>query len=92
MLVPWRALTRRHLATAQWSREAEQKIRRLAEEELQESSERDFQAYGAPLDNMTAFKYLGRVMTEGDEDWPILAGILQKMSKSWGQMSRILSR
>ena len=34
-----------------------------------ESSERAFQAYGEPLENVTAFKYLVRVITAGDDDW-----------------------
>ena len=59
MLFPWRALNRRHLATDQWTRGAEQKIRRLAEEELREILERGFQAYGTTLENVTAFKYQG---------------------------------
>ena len=92
MLVPWSALNRRHLATAQFARGAERKIRRIEEEELLEISERAFQAYGCPLDNVTAFKYLGRVMTAGDYDWPVLVCNLQKARKSWGRMSRILSR
>ena len=65
MLVPWCDLNRRHLSTVQCAREAEPKRRRREEEELWESSERDFQAYGKPLENLTAFKYLGRVMTAG---------------------------
>ena len=69
MLMPWRALNRRHVATAQCGRGAEKKRRRLSEEELRESLERVFQAYGAPLDNVTAFKYLGRVMTARNDDW-----------------------
>ena len=39
-----------------------------------------------------AFKYLGRVITAGDDDWPVLVGNLQKARKSWGRLSRILSR
>ena len=46
MLVPWRTLNRRHLITAQCTRGAERKRRQLAEEELRESMERAFQAYG----------------------------------------------
>ena len=71
---------------------AERKIRRLAEEELREISERAFQAYGCPLENVMALKYLGRVITVVDDDWPVLVGNLQKARKSWGRMSRILSR
>ena len=75
-----------------YSRGAEQKIRRLAEEELRESSERAFQAYGAPLENVTSFKDLGRVMTVGDDYWPEVVGNLQKVRKILGQISRILIR
>ena len=70
----------------------EQKRRRLAEEEIRESSERAFQAYGAPLENVTSFKYMGRVMTVGDDYWPKVVGNLQKVRKIWGQISRILIR
>ena len=41
---------------------------------------------------MTAFKYLGRVMTAGDDDWPTVSGNPQKSRKSWVRMSRILIR
>ena len=56
MLVPWRALTGRQLATTQCPRGAEWKQQRLAEEELHEISERAFQTYGKPLYNMIALK------------------------------------
>ena len=65
MLVPWRDLNGRNLATAQCNRGAEWNRRRLVEEELQDILERDFQAYGTPLENVTAFKYLGRLMVAG---------------------------
>ena len=38
------------------------------------------------------FKYLGRVLTEGDDDWPAVAGNLAKAQKSWGRLQGILSR
>ena len=41
---------------------------------------------------MTTFKYLVRMMTAGDDDWPEVTGNLQMSRKSWGRMSRILSR
>ena len=41
---------------------------------------------------MTAFKYLGQVMTAGDYDWPEVLGNLQRAKNSWGRWSRILSR
>ena len=41
---------------------------------------------------MTAFIYLGRVMTVGDDDWPEVVGKLQKVRKIWGWLLQILSR
>ena len=57
---------------------------------MRESKERAFQAYGAPLENATAFKYLVRVMTVGYDDWPAVVGNLHMARNSWGQLSRIL--
>ena len=88
-LVPWYALKEMHLTTAQWDRGVEQKIRRLAEEELREILERAFQAYDTPLDNVTEFKYMGRVMKSVDVDWPTVSGIIHKEKKSLWRMLRI---
>ena len=57
-----------------------------------ESTERDFEAYREPLVNVTAFKYLGWVLTAGDDDWPAVVGNLSKAKKIWGWLSRILSQ
>ena len=62
------------------------------EEELKESTERAFDAYGAPLEILTVFKYLVQVMTAGDDDWSALVGNLQSSRKSWGDLLQILSR
>ena len=91
-LVPWRTLNGRHIATAHCARGEEWKRSWLAEEELSEITERAFQAYGEPLENVTAFRYMGRVMTVGDDDWPAVVGNLQRKRKSWGRLSHILSR
>ena len=92
MLVTWRTLNGRHHATAQCKKGAERKRRRIAEAELRDSTERAFEAYGNPLETVLKFKYLGQVITEGHEDWPEVAGNLLKARKSWGSLSRILSR
>ena len=59
---------------------------------MRKSTERDFEAYGTPLENVTAFKYLGRVMTAGDDDWPVVVDKSHKERKIWGRLLRILSR
>ena len=60
--------------------------------ELQESSERAFQAYGELLETVTSFNYLGRVMKAGDEDCTVVTGNLRKAWKIWTWMTRILGR
>ena len=64
----------------------------MAKVELRDSTERDFEAYGKPLETVSTFKYLGRVMTAGDDDWTAVAGNLVKARKSWGSLPQILGR
>ena len=64
----------------------------MVEEELWKSLERAFQAYGEPLETVTLFKYMGRVLTVGDDNWPTVAGNLRKDRKNWTWMKRILIR
>ena len=71
---------------------AERKRRRLAETELRESTEMAFEDYGKKLEAVPSFKYLGRILTAGDDDWPAVAGDLGKARKSWGRLKRILNR
>ena len=48
---------------------AEQKRRRLAETETREKTERVFHAYGKPMEAVSEFRYLGRLLTATDNDW-----------------------
>ena len=41
---------------------------------------------------VTEFRYLGRVMTNTDNDWPAVAGNLKKARVTWGRLARILGR
>ena len=92
MLVHWRALNGRNPGTAQCNKGVERKIRRLAEAETWESTERAFEAYGVPIKNVTEFKYLGRVLTANNGDWPAVVGNLGNERRSWGRLSRVLGR
>ena len=92
MLVPWRALNGRHTSTAQCARGVERKRRRLAEAGRRESSDQAFEAYVEPIQNFLAFIYLGRVLTTGGNGWLAVLGNLGKAWKSWGRLSRVLSR
>ena len=55
MMFPRWALNGSHPSTAQCARGADCNRQRIAEEELRESSERAFEAYGETLENVTAF-------------------------------------
>ena len=92
MQVPRRALNGSHLGTAQCVKGAERKRRRLAEAETRENLEWDFEAYEAPIESVSEFKYLGRILTATDDDWPAVVGNLRKARRSWGRMARVLSR
>ena len=92
MLVPWRSLNGRHKSTAMCRSGEERKRRRLAETGIWESMEMAFEVYGEKLKTVPSFKYLGRILTTGDNDWPEVAGNLRKARKSWRRLQRILSR
>ena len=59
---------------------------------MRDSSERALEEYGEQMENVTAFKYLGRVLTAVDDDWLAVVGNLGKARNSWGRLLRILSR
>ena len=52
----------------------------------------DFQAYSRPLVKVLEFKYIGRVMTVSDDDWPEVVVNLRKSRRRWERISRILGR
>ena len=51
-----------------------------------------FSAYGCPLEMVSSFKYLGRVISAADNDWPVVVKNLAQARKFCSRMSRILSR
>ena len=56
------------------------------------TSEKAFHAYGTKVRAVTEFKYLGRVLTHTDDDWPAVAGNIRKARARWGWLARILGR
>ena len=49
-------------------RGAEKKRRRLAEAEVRDSAEMAFEFYGEQLQAVSSFKYMGRILTEREND------------------------
>ena len=64
----------------------------LAVEETRAGTEASFRAYGRPLTNVMAFKYLDSILTATDSDWPTVVANLRKARKKWVRVSRILRR
>ena len=79
--------TQEHHDVQEWGGEKET---RLAESEIRESTEMAFEVYGEQLKTAPSFKCLGRILTEGDDNWPAVAGNLGKARKSWVRLQRIL--
>ena len=42
------------------------------------ATEREGLAYGKKMQEVTEFWYLGRILTNTDDDWPAVAGNLRK--------------
>ena len=74
-----KALNGRHLETNQCKTGAERKLRRLAAAEGEAATERAFNAYGRRLNSVKEFRYLGRVLTATDDDWPAVERNLLRM-------------
>ena len=45
---------------------------------MRENLERAFHAYGKPMKAVSEFRYLGRLLTTTDDDWPAVAGNIRK--------------
>ena len=54
--------------------------------------ERAFHAYGKSMEAVSEFRYLGRLLTATDDDWPAVAGNIRKARVSWGRLARVLGR
>ena len=64
----------------------------MAETETRENSERAFKAYGEPMEAVSEFRYLVRLLTATDDDWPAVSGNINKARRSWGWLARVLGR
>ena len=92
MIVAWRVINGKHQATAMCCRGEERRRKRRREKEEYKKTMVDFQAYGIPLVSVSEFKYLWRVLTALDDDWPSVEGNLWRAQKWWAQMLQVLGR
>ena len=87
-----KALNGRHLGTLQCKKGVERKRQQLAETETPENAEWAFHTYRKPTEAVSEFRYLGRLLTATDDDWPAVAGNIRKERVSWGRLARVLGR
>ena len=67
-----------------------EQARRLRE--CTEAQNIEFTALGSALGKVHEFRYLGRILTERDSDWPALRRNLSRARQRWGRISRLLAR
>ena len=65
---------------------------KLAAEEERTVTSRVFSAYGRPLDMVISFRYLGRMISAADGDWPAVIRNLEKAQVVLRRMMRTLTR
>jgi hypothetical protein len=92
MFVPRPAVYTTHPNTAMCKNGTDRKRQRLAIAEARQAKEHVLTARGVPLETVSIFKYLGRLLSNTDEDWPAVYANLRKARKSWARISRILAR
>ena len=49
-------------------------------------------AYGLPLTEVSSFKYLGRVLSASDDDWPAVIWNLRRVRQKWVYLSQVIRR
>jgi hypothetical protein len=54
-------------------------------------SETVFLVNGLPIKTVPEFKYLGRMLSNDDSDWPAVKRAVQRAQVTWGRLGRILS-
>ena len=92
MFVLWASLNRCHPTTALCVQGAKQKNPRLEEDEARAGAETSLQAYGWTLETVISFKYLKRLITKTEDDWPEVIVNLQEARRSWSRILWILGR
>ena len=92
MLVMWQSLNGMHRRTAHCKKGEEQKRRSLVAKEERAITPRSFSTYGRILEMTTSFRYLGRVISAADNNWPEVVRNLAKARAVWKRVARILIR
>ena len=81
-----------HKGTQMCERARQRAVKRRQVQGNREAAEVVFEINGQPIETVRQFKYLGRVLSNDDDDWPAVRANIQKARWRWGQVAQILSR
>ena len=92
MSVPWAAINRRQPATSLYAQGTESNRRSLAEDESRAGAVTGFRSYDSPLETVSSFKYLGRLLTATDDNRLAVISNLREARKIWYRLDRIFGK
>jgi hypothetical protein len=87
-----RAVGEKHKLTEDCKKATKSRQAHLDEKVQQSARQHIFTVSGIPLERVSQFKYLGRLLDEDDKDGPALQANLEKARQKWCRIGRILSR
>ena len=70
----------------------ERKQRRLVYEDTDKQTGMVFSFYGTPLTAVSLLRYLGRMLSSSNNDWPEVEWNLWRERGKWGRLAKILGR
>jgi Reverse transcriptase (RNA-dependent DNA polymerase) len=92
MHVSYFALNNQHYGTKSCQAGAARMRQRYASADSRRASEEVFTINGEVLEQVSVFKYLGRLLSSNDSDWPTVYYNLKKAQMRWRRVSRVLTR
>lgn len=85
-------LNRTHYSSALCAAGRERRRRAQALEDSRRAKEQVFSARGVPLTRVSTFKYLGRILSEDNTDWPAVLKNVKKARAKWAMVRKVLVR
>ena len=82
----------RHRGMLLCKKAAEQAQKRAQVEANKQAVKVVFKIGDKPIENVSSFKYLGRILAANDDDLPDMVSNVRRARQRWGQISRLLMR
>ena len=86
------SLSRGHIGSALCEGHARRRQQAKRNQAARAAQAVNFTLDGTVLGKTGSFKYLGRIVSENDSDWPALQKNLTKARQRWASISRLLGR